>query len=608
MVEFVRAIFAFQATQAGDLSFEEDEIITVLEKNNNGWWSGKIGHRVGDFPFNYVEPISPEEAARHMQAAMGGVVAPVQGDRVQQVTVTAEKKVVKFKIQATLTTGSTMNAVKTLSEFRQLDSVVKAFAPTFDGTLPPMWADNAYFNDESTERRARILNSYLRKLTGNEVMEYALMMWINPRAKPNASAAAKATVEKGMKEASAVSRRSFRQAMQSAPALAKVAYNWQPHDAVELELRKGEVIAVLNRQTLSPGWWEGQTAEGLKGLFPYNHVEPLEEKEASALVLGKYNDKSEKIVAVKPTKTVPKAQRERITVDGFAIASMESFDALLIDGFTMEKDGKMVTESAGESPGHGDHCVMTYVGYVWNCQLQQIAEFASSDLPDKQGKIAKLEFTIGRNEVIKGIELAAGFMEKGQSVRLIVKPELAYGDVGFPQLNIPPNVHLVYDLTLESFDEGLPGPPQAKQNEGGMDGQDPIPKTLAEAIALQAKKQASTTQTYQPIQNRPGRGHGNQVKGYKKEPTTQRAAVPISAPPSKKGPGKKKQGPKQYNLHKMREIVRLKQWEEYGVQPAFLEESLTDAAFEEAFHCDRNAFILMPRWKQMKMKKDADLY
>ena len=560
-----------------------------------------------------MESITPEEAARHMQAAMGGAgpIAPA-GDRVQEVTVTAEKKAVKFKVNAKLTTGNTMNGVKTLVDFRQLDSVIKAFAPNFEGALPPMWADNAYFNDESTERRARILQSYLRKLRGNEVMEYALLHWINPKAKVNASAAAKATVEKGTKEAAAVSRRSFRQAMQHAPALARVAYNWQPHDAVELELRKGEVIAVLNRQTLSPGWWEGQTAEGLKGLFPYNHVEPLEEKEASALVLGKYNERDTRLKPVGPQKAIPKAAeptRAKKTIENFAIASMESFDALLIDGFTMEQDGKMVTDAGGESPGQGDHCVMSYIGYVWNCQRQEIVEFASSDLPDNDGNISKLEFTIGKNQVIKGIELAAGFMSQGQSVRLIVKPELAYGDVGFPQLNIPPNVHLVYDITLESFDEGLPGPPQTKNNTT-MDGSDPIPKTLAEAIALQAKRQASTTQTYQPIQNRPGRGHGNQVKGYKKGPNVprERAAPVAAAQPIKKGGGKKKPSPKQYSLHKMREIVRLKQWEEYGVQPAFLEESLTDAAFDEAFHCDRNAFILMPRWKQMKMKKDADLY
>ena len=135
----------------------------------------------------------------------------------------------------------------------------------------------------------------------------------------------------------------------------------------------------------------------------------------------------------------------------------------------MEQDGKMITDSAGDSPGQGDHCVMSYIGYVWNCQRQEIVEFASSDLPDHDGKIAKLEFTIGRNEVIKGIELAAGFMEKGQSVRLIVKPELAYGDVGYPQLNIPPNVHLVYDITLESFDEGLPGRRLRRRKEAWMD-------------------------------------------------------------------------------------------------------------------------------------------
>ena len=58
----------------------------------------------------------------------------------------------------------------------------------------------------------------------------------------------------------------------------------------------------------------------------------------------------------------------------------------------------------------------------------------------------------------------------------------------------------------------------------------------------------------------------------------------------------------------MREIVRLKQFEQYGVGPSFLEESLTDAAFIEAFNCTKSRFVLMPRWRQNKLKKAAGLF
>lgn len=44
-----RALYAFNGEQAGDLSFREGEIITIVEKTDSqeDWWTGKIGHRQG---------------------------------------------------------------------------------------------------------------------------------------------------------------------------------------------------------------------------------------------------------------------------------------------------------------------------------------------------------------------------------------------------------------------------------------------------------------------------------------------------------------------------------------------------------------------------------
>lgn len=40
-----------------------------------------------------------------------------------------------------------------------------------------------------------------------------------------------------------------------------------------------------------------------------------------------------------------------------------------------------------------------------------------------------------------------------------MRPDLAYGDVGSPPL-VPPNCHLIYDITVDSAGSGaLPGPP-----------------------------------------------------------------------------------------------------------------------------------------------------
>ncbi|KAI8366780.1 uncharacterized protein BYT42DRAFT_587856 [Radiomyces spectabilis] len=52
-----RALYAFTGEQDGDLSFQEGDIITIVQKSDStdDWWTGKLGHRQGMFPANYVQ-------------------------------------------------------------------------------------------------------------------------------------------------------------------------------------------------------------------------------------------------------------------------------------------------------------------------------------------------------------------------------------------------------------------------------------------------------------------------------------------------------------------------------------------------------------------------
>ncbi|CAO3598575.1 unnamed protein product [Absidia cylindrospora] len=52
-----RAVYAFIGEQDGDLSFNENDIITIVQKSDSqdDWWTGKIGSRQGVFPANYVQ-------------------------------------------------------------------------------------------------------------------------------------------------------------------------------------------------------------------------------------------------------------------------------------------------------------------------------------------------------------------------------------------------------------------------------------------------------------------------------------------------------------------------------------------------------------------------
>lgn len=61
-----------------------------------------------------------------------------------------------------------------------------------------------------------------------------------------------------------------------------------------------------------------------------------------------------------------------------------------------------------------------------------------------------LEFTIGRNMVMPGWEEGLKTMRVGGCRRLVVPPELAYGATGNPDMGIPANATLIYEITLLS--------------------------------------------------------------------------------------------------------------------------------------------------------------
>ncbi|KAA8913899.1 hypothetical protein FN846DRAFT_897055 [Sphaerosporella brunnea] len=55
---WVKAIYAFEGQNHGDLSFDEGERIKVLKKtgSTDDWWEGECNGRKGQFPANYCEP------------------------------------------------------------------------------------------------------------------------------------------------------------------------------------------------------------------------------------------------------------------------------------------------------------------------------------------------------------------------------------------------------------------------------------------------------------------------------------------------------------------------------------------------------------------------
>jgi hypothetical protein len=55
-----KAAFDYTAEAEGELTFKENDIITIRTKDESGWWQGELGEAVGWFPANFVEEIPAE--------------------------------------------------------------------------------------------------------------------------------------------------------------------------------------------------------------------------------------------------------------------------------------------------------------------------------------------------------------------------------------------------------------------------------------------------------------------------------------------------------------------------------------------------------------------
>eukprot|EP01039_Chlorochromonas_danica_P004060 gene4060-4439_t len=70
------------------------------------------------------------------------------------------------------------------------------------------------------------------------------------------------------------------------------------------------------------------------------------------------------------------------------------------------------------------------------------------DNSSKRGQ--PLHFILGAGQVISGIEMILPLLSRGTIARLVIPPEYAYGDKGFPPI-IPPKSTVLFELELLTF-------------------------------------------------------------------------------------------------------------------------------------------------------------
>lgn len=100
----------------------------------------------------------------------------------------------------------------------------------------------------------------------------------------------------------------------------------------------------------------------------------------------------------------------------------------------------VLKEGSGEPAQKGDRLLVHYTGTLSDGRV-----FDSS-----RERNTPFELVLGRMEVIPGWELGLSNMRTGEKRRLVIPPELAYGERGFQPV-IPPNATLTFEVELLSI-------------------------------------------------------------------------------------------------------------------------------------------------------------
>jgi FKBP-type peptidyl-prolyl cis-trans isomerase FkpA len=117
-------------------------------------------------------------------------------------------------------------------------------------------------------------------------------------------------------------------------------------------------------------------------------------------------------------------------------------------GAVTSMQSTQIKAGAGEAVVPGKIAVVQYTGWLY--------EAAAKDNKGKQFDSSRsigqpFRFPLGAGQVIKGWDQGVVGMKIGESRRLVIPPDLAYGDSGAGGV-IPPGATLVFDIDLVAIE------------------------------------------------------------------------------------------------------------------------------------------------------------
>ncbi|XP_014470507.1 PREDICTED: intersectin-1 isoform X2 [Dinoponera quadriceps] len=267
--EYYVALYRYASAEAGDLNFNQGEIILVTKKEGD-WWTGCIEEKTGIFPSNYVEKYD----APHQEGTSTNIH--------ESSVTTAETRNADYESAAPPTTaGSVVEKTEEQLEDERAAAEDREELPDFTamaaqqrGRKPEIVQVIAPYQATSAEQldlqRGQLI--MIRKKTDSGWWEGELQARGKKRqigwfpatyVKPLTSSSNRSTpVSHGYQDSP------------TDPNIERVMalYPYQAQNEDELSFEKGDVISVLGKEETA--WWRGEL-NGVSGVFPSNYVSPM---------------------------------------------------------------------------------------------------------------------------------------------------------------------------------------------------------------------------------------------------------------------------------------------------------------------------------------------
>ena len=127
---------------------------------------------------------------------------------------------------------------------------------------------------------------------------------------------------------------------------------------------------------------------------------------------------------------------ELITINN----DLSPYSENLIIKLTSNVDSTLQSNTNSKFPIKGDICILDYSCYKYNNEIKELVENNTN-----------IKIEIGRDQVVKGMEIALSNMILSEQSEVIINSKFGYGRFGLKEKNILPNENLFFNIKLIDF-------------------------------------------------------------------------------------------------------------------------------------------------------------